>query len=79
MGAGLASYADRAARRHAYSVDEDEFWVRLEYRVSAELAGIDDDAMRFLWCDGFRPEEYRTNANPPSIRGRAWIGDPLNE
>jgi hypothetical protein len=61
------------------SVNEEEFWQRLEYRVSAELAGMDDDGLRFLWCDGFQPEEYRPNAAPPSIRGRAWIGNPMDQ
>jgi hypothetical protein len=60
------------------NVNEDEFWLRLERRVSAELAGLDDDRLRFLWCDGFQPEEYRPNGNPPSIQGRAWIGYPMD-
>jgi hypothetical protein len=38
-------------------VTEDEFWRRLEYRVSHELAGL-EGALRFLWCDGFVPDEY---------------------
>lgn len=61
------------------NVNEDEFWQRLEYRVSAGFAGMDDERLRFLWCDGFRPEEYRPNGDPPSIRGRARIGNPMDQ
>src|SRR5258705_7611243 len=36
-------------------VDEDTFWLHLEYRVCRELAGMAPREVRFFWCDGFIP------------------------
>ena len=54
-------------------MSEDDFWHRLEYRVSRELIGIPDNQLRCYWCDGFIPEAYRTDDPVPRIVGRAWI------
>ncbi|GAA2117331.1 hypothetical protein [Actinomadura alba] len=51
-----------------------DYWVSLEFRVCRELAGFEDNKLRFLWCDGFIPEEADLQATKPCIRGRAWIG-----
>lgn len=56
-------------------MDEPDFWDRLEHRVCRELAGFEDNRLRFLWCDGFVPEEFDLRAEIPCVRGRAWIGD----
>ena len=37
---------------------EADYWLRLEFRVCRELAGMEDKALRSLWCDGFIPEVY---------------------
>jgi hypothetical protein len=54
-------------------MDETEYWKRLEYRVCQEFEGMADNRLRFLWCDGFRPEEYLLDDATPRITGRAWI------
>jgi hypothetical protein len=54
---------------------EDDYWVRLEYRVCREINGFADARVRTLWCDGFIPEEADFQGARPCIRGRAWIGD----
>ncbi|HEX8914832.1 MAG TPA: hypothetical protein VF796_20940 [Humisphaera sp.] len=51
---------------------EAEFWVQLEYRVSAELAGLSDPGLRRLWCDGFISETQAHDGR--SVTGRAWVG-----
>jgi hypothetical protein len=53
---------------------EADYWPRLEFRVCRELAGMEDKALRFLWCDGFIPEQYLLDDPTPRITGRAWIG-----
>jgi hypothetical protein len=55
-------------------VDEPEFWGRLEYRICAEFRGMDDDHLRFLWCDGLTPEGYDQHGEDGKVTGRAWIG-----
>lgn len=60
-------------------MDEVTFWTALEYRVCREFAGMSDNRLRHLWCDGFIPGEYRLDDHTPRITGRAWIGDELQE
>jgi hypothetical protein len=54
-------------------MDETGFWISLEFRVSAEFAGMPTREMRRHWCDGFIPEQYLLDDSPPRIVGRAWI------
>jgi hypothetical protein len=54
-------------------VNEAEYWLRLEYRVTDELAGTPDRRLQYLWCDGFTPVEYLVADARPRITGRAWI------
>jgi hypothetical protein len=54
-------------------VNEADYWVALEFRISRELAGMPDNHLRFLWCDGFIPERYLPDDPSPRITGRAWI------
>src|SRR5688572_589727 len=53
---------------------ESDYWVRLEYLVTRELSGMQEQAFRPLWCDGFVPERYIFDDPVPRITGRAWIG-----
>jgi hypothetical protein len=56
-------------------VTEDEFWPRLEYRVSQELASSENPQLRYLWVDGFLPRavEHRDDGN--WVVGTAWVAD----
>jgi hypothetical protein len=55
-------------------VEEQEFWKRLEFRISAEFEGFADKRLRHCWCDGLVPEDYDFSVVPPQIRGEAWCG-----
>ncbi len=52
---------------------ESDYWVHLEFRVCREFAGLSENHLRFLWCDGFIPEEYHLDGPSPCIKGGAWI------
>jgi hypothetical protein len=54
-------------------VDEAEYWASLEYRVCREFAGMRDNHLRYLWCDGFLPARYVLDPPTPRITGTAWI------
>jgi hypothetical protein len=54
-------------------VDEGHYWVSLEYRVCREFAGMPENQLRYLWCDGFIPEQYVLDDLTPRITGRVWI------
>src|SRR5206468_1213448 len=56
-------------------VSEGDYWLNLEYRVSREFAGMPDNRLRFLWCDGFVPGYYILQDPVPHVMGHAWIGD----
>jgi hypothetical protein len=60
-------------------MDEDDFWVRLEFRICAEFQGFDDQQLRRNWCDGLVAEEYELLSPQPCIRGRAWCGSDGQE
>ncbi len=36
---------------------ESDFWTHLEFRLCREFAGLPDNHLRSLWCDGFIPEQ----------------------
>jgi hypothetical protein len=52
---------------------ESDFWVRLEYRVSQEIEGLRQPALRRYWCDGFIPMQYALDEPSPRIVGRVWM------
>jgi len=54
-------------------MDEKKFWLDLEWRVCRELAGMRDNRLRSLWCDGFSPESYLLNGVNPRITGKVWM------
>jgi hypothetical protein len=56
------------------SVDEEDFWSCLEYRICREFAGFEDRHLRAIWCDGLVPDEYEFHGAQPRIQGRAWCG-----
>jgi hypothetical protein len=51
---------------------ERQYWAAPEFRVSREIAGLTDKALRFLWCDGFRPDAYLVDDIEPCTTGRTW-------
>jgi hypothetical protein len=55
------------------------FWTALEYRITNELWGFEDQVLRSLWCDGLVPEEYDLRADRPCIRGTAYCGQTGQE
>lgn len=55
-------------------MEEDDYWVRLEFRICAELRSLDDQRLRTLWCDGLVAEQYDLLSPQPCIHGRAWCG-----
>jgi hypothetical protein len=54
-------------------MDESDYWLSLEFRICREFAGMSDNHLRFLWCDGFTPQRYLLDDPTPRITGRAWI------
>lgn len=54
-------------------MDEPTFWLRLEYRICHEFAGLPERRYHYFWCDGFSPLVYLVNDVPPCITGKAWI------
>jgi hypothetical protein len=58
---------------------EADFWTALEYRITSELWGFEDQILRSLWCDGLVPEEYDLRSDRPCIRGTAYCGQTGQE
>jgi hypothetical protein len=54
-------------------VNELDYWPNLEYRICREFAGMVDRGLRYLWCDGFIPQQYLLSDPTPRIEGFAWI------
>ena len=55
-------------------MDEDDFWLALEFRVCGEMDGIEEFRREGMWCDGFSPWFYALDRVPGEITGRVWIG-----
>lgn len=53
---------------------EDEYWVRLEFRLCSEFAGLTDPALNMFWCDGIAPDQYDEHGEHSLVRGTAWVG-----
>jgi hypothetical protein len=73
MEPGVAS-PDGEESKHP-RMDERGFWTVLMFRVCHEFSGMAERKFRRLWCDGFLPEVYELDLEPPCIRGTAWIGE----
>jgi hypothetical protein len=56
-------------------VTEHEYFGHLEMRVSRELAGMRDQRLRGLWCDGFVRENFVISPGGSHVAGRVWIAD----
>lgn len=54
-------------------MEEADNWESLEFRVCREFAGLRENHLRFLWCDGFIPEQYLLDDSVPRITGHLWI------
>lgn len=54
-------------------MDENAFWLSLEYRICHEFAGLPERRYQYFWCDGFTPAVYLLGESPPRITGKAWI------
>jgi hypothetical protein len=52
---------------------ETDYWLRLEYRICREFAGMPDRYLQHLWCDGLTPEQHLLDDSMPRITGQAWI------
>ena len=55
-------------------MNEKDFWSKLEYRLSRELAGLAIKRQGTLWCDGIAPTAVLGTDSPPRIEGEAWVG-----
>ena len=53
---------------------QSDFWLKLEYRVCREFAGLSDKNLRGIWCDGFDAWTFYPHEKGARIVGRAWIG-----
>src|SRR5258705_13972772 len=52
---------------------ETEFWTELEFLVSRTLAELANNRLRFLWCDGFFPDDVQPSDD--SVIGYALISE----
>ncbi|HYE21458.1 MAG TPA: hypothetical protein VEA69_23625 [Tepidisphaeraceae bacterium] len=60
---------------------ERDYFLRLEGRVSRELAGMRRRELQHLWCDGFIPEAFDVVGERCRVTGRVWLtfGDGRQE
>ena len=55
---------------------EADYFLRLEGRVSAELRGMREAALRRFWCDGFMPERnLLSTSGGCHVAGKVWMAD----
>jgi hypothetical protein len=54
-------------------MNEREFWTALEFRVCREIVGLRDTSLRFLFCDGFVPDDHQPDDG--MIVGKAFISE----
>jgi hypothetical protein len=55
------------------TLDKSDYWKRLEFRVCRELAGLRDNSLRGLGCDGFVPEQLHSDQGGARVTGTTWI------
>ena len=61
-------------------MDEETFWLRLEFRLCGEFVGLPERRYRYFYCDGFIPEDYLLDDIQPQIAGKVWIcNGPLED
>lgn len=56
-------------------MDEQRFWLALEFRLCREFRGLPVRRLQFVWCDGLVPSAYVLDGPSPRITGRCWIVD----
>src|SRR5258708_3756899 len=54
-------------------MDEKTFWIKLEFRLCSEFAGLSERRDQYFWCDGFIPSLYNRDNDRPMISGHVWI------
>lgn len=52
---------------------ESDYFLRLEMRVTQELACMRRKEFRGMWCDGFIPESFTVVGTRCRINGRVWL------
>jgi hypothetical protein len=63
----------------AVETEENDFWIRLEFRVCREIERTPIFRRQQLRCDGFIPESYLLDRSPRSITGAVWIGSGTSQ
>jgi uncharacterized protein DUF6717 len=58
---------------------ENEYFLRLEGRISGEMAGMRDPSLRHYWCDGLRPDQFAVSGDKCRITGLAYFGESGQE
>ena len=54
---------------------EQEYFGRLEMRISRELAGMREEHLHGMWCDGFLPEKFVVTGSGSHVAGRVWMAN----
>jgi len=61
---------------HRHEIMQDQrFWTKLAFTACALLREGEDQTLRGLWVDDFKPEHVADTKHGVDIEGTAWIGD----
>ena len=75
MRHSIAALHVKAVTCTIFHVTEREYFIALEYRVCRELAGMRDENLRIIWCDGFLPDpQIEISRRHRRVTGKFWIG-----
>ncbi|HEY1687172.1 MAG TPA: hypothetical protein VGG19_20595 [Tepidisphaeraceae bacterium] len=55
-------------------MEQQEFWSRLEVRVTAEIEELKEDGFRGWWCDRFTPHRIGLVGERQAVIGKVWMG-----
>ncbi len=58
---------------------EKEYFLRLEWRIGREMAGMRDPSLRHYWCDGLVPDQFAVSGDKCRITGLAYFGESGQE
>jgi hypothetical protein len=56
-------------------LNDEDFWLRLEYAASAWLEASADPSLSRLWVDGFIPHGTSNTHQGIDVEGAVWIGE----
>lgn len=56
-------------------IEDKNFWLDLEFRMSGDLQSSDADFMRRYWIDGFLPSEVKNSKQGVVVSGRVWMAE----